>query len=202
MLIENEKLELIKAYNKGAVAYAKKFNDIGPRAIDIKRAFSHVQKKGGKVFEIGCGNGRDAKEMMKYTDDYLGVDISREMIKLAKNHCPDADFRVSDIDDFLLPKDLDIIFAFASLLHFDKNGIRTFLKKAHKVLSKKGIVYISLKCDKYQKKVKSDEFGERFFYFYTLEDAREFVGHFYNIVWNDTQIIKGVKWLTVVLQKQ
>ena len=192
----------IDAYNKAAAAYAKKFNEIGSRANDVTRGFSYFKRENPKVLELGCGNGRDAKEILKFTNNYLGIDASEEMIKLAKEYLPNAKFLVADAEEFDYPQNLDIIFAFASLLHFNRDSIKKILEKAHAAFNAEGIFYISVKKDNYHEKIKNDEFGSRTFYFYTEQDFRELAAGKFDVVYVDEQNLRGTEWLTVVLQKQ
>jgi predicted TPR repeat methyltransferase len=198
----NKKEETVKTYNKSAVALAKKFSTIGRRIDDIKRGLSYINEKNPNVLEIGCGNGRDAKEILDLTDTYTGVDISEGMIKIAREHIPKGNFIVADIETFDFPKNIDIIFAFASLLHLDKESIKKVLLKGHSSLNKNGIFYISIKWDRYQEKIQNDEFGQRVFYYYTEEDMRGLaLDTNYKIIYEDRQLLRGVDWLTIVLKK-
>jgi len=67
----DKKQQTIDTYNATAEQMAVKFSDLGPRMSDIQRAFSYVMKFAPRVMEIGCGNGRDAQEILKHTDQYL-----------------------------------------------------------------------------------------------------------------------------------
>src|SRR5690606_13277008 len=119
----------IDTYNKAASAYADKFNGIGSRREDIERAFTLRNKDSEcAVVEWGCGNGRDAQVILEHTSQYIGIDASEEMIVLARQGLPDAEFSVADIASFDLPPDTDIVFAFASLLHFSKSENRAILQ--------------------------------------------------------------------------
>lgn len=189
-------------YNNSAKEMADKFNKIGPRIPDIEKAFELLGKNTGKVVELGCGNGRDAEEILKHTNDFVGQDISEEMIKLAKENNPGANFELGTIEEFEIPEHTDLIFAFASLLHLSKDEVRETLKKAHDKLNDGGIFYISVKKDAYQEKLVEDKFGKRFFYFYELKDFEELAKDTgYSIIYSNEQNILGVNWLTVALQK-
>ena len=195
--------ENIQRYNQGAKELANKFNSIGSRVDDVKRAFSYILKdKDIKVLELGCGNGRDAKEILKLTNDYIGIDASEEMIKLAQQALPNANFMVADMLDYPFPPNTDIVFAFASLLHFNKQQLEQMLIKTHQSLVKGGIFYISTKYGRYEQKQKEDEFGSSVYYLYTIENITELADDMYEVVYSDTQDIKNNKWLTIVLRKR
>jgi SAM-dependent methyltransferase len=197
----NDLVTTIETYNRGAQFYRDKFAAIGARRDDILRARSFVNKPCPNILELGCGNGRDAEVILEDLCSYLGMDASEAMIALAQELLPKASFEVADMRMVELPKDLDIIFAFASLLHLDRNECRSILEKSHQSLAPDGIVYISVKCDTYQIREKHDTFGTRIFYYYTLEDFEEFSHGLFSIIYIDHQEKLGVPWLTIALRK-
>lgn len=193
----------INTYDKAASTYAQKFNTIGSRRGDIERAFSLLgkQPEESSVVEIGCGNGRDAAVITEFTKRFVGIDASKEMIQLAREYLPNVDFQVADIAEFDIPQETDIVFSFASLLHFSKEEIQEILHVYYKRLSDNALVYISLKRAPYEKRVIEDEFGPRVFYFYEKVNIRKFTEDLYELVYYDEQIRKEVDWLTAVLRK-
>jgi hypothetical protein len=108
---------------------------------------------------------------------------------------------VADIDSYSFPDNLDIIFAFASLLHSKKESVQEILQRAYHALNAEGIFYISLKCDTYQEKTVTDKFGTRTYYFYTPEDIKASITNLYGVVQEDIQEFQDQKWFTLVLQK-
>ena len=194
------KQQTIETYNRSVGALAKKFANFGPRIDDIKRGFSYIKKDNPSVLEIGCGYGREAKEILKLTNRYVGMDISEEMIKMAKKEVPEGDFIITDIEDYDFPKDLDIIFSFASLLHSDREHLREILERAYRSLNQGGIFYISLKYDKYHHEIKKDEFGTREYYYYTPEDIKNLNSNFIP-VWENKHEHGGQNWFTSILKK-
>ena len=140
--------------------------------------------------------------ILEYTENYIGIDASEEMIALAKKALPATDFRVADITTFETPMNTDIVFAFASLLHFDKKANAKILAKTHAALSPEGIVYISLKRDPYEERIVVDDFGPRTFYFYERKDIEEMIEGLYEIAWYEEQLMKEIKWFTVALRKK
>ena len=202
--VTNTKLknQTINTYDKSARFHAAKFDKMGPRVKDIKQSFSLVKKKNPKTIELGCGNGRDAAEIVKYTSDYLGIDLSNELIKIAKKKLHDKYFKVADIESFKFPQGLDIVFSFASLLHSDKNSIKKILSRIYKKMNQGGIVFISLKYDKYQERlIDKESQGPKTFFFYTPYDIKEIAEGFRSI-YEDTQTLNNQKWFSLILQKK
>ena len=198
----NSKQETIETYNRTASQMADKFRGIGARVEDINRAFTLTTRQNPSVLEIGCGDGRDAKEINSHTDTYLGIDVSTSMIELAQELVSKASFEVADVETYSFPTGLDIIFSFASLLHSNKETVANVLHRAHCSLNKEGIFFISLKRDDYQSKVKEDEFGTRTFYFYQPADIKEMLGKKYKVIFEEEQSFQNQDWFTIILQKQ
>ena len=68
----DKKTQTINTYDNSAEALAKKFDERGARILDIEETLSFIKTDNPHVFEIGCGNGRDALEILKRTNNYLG----------------------------------------------------------------------------------------------------------------------------------
>ena len=196
----NTKQQTIDTYNQSASELADKFNRLGARAADIMSALSYV-KSNPKVLEIGCANGRDAKEILKHTNNYLGLDISEELIRIAKRDVPKGRFEIADIENYVSTEPIDVIFAFASLLHSNIETLQNILDKAHSSLSSGGLIFISLKCGEYREEIKSDEFGTRTYYFYSPEDIRGLIEGKYQIVKELIANIREQDWLDMILIK-
>lgn len=198
-----KKKQTIETYNKSAQFHAKKFNNIGARAKDVKFTFSKVKKENPKTIELGCGNGRDAKEIIKYTNDYLGIDLSSELIKIAKKKVGSQYFKIADIEAYKYPKKIDIVFSFASLLHSDKESVKSVLKKLLTNMNEGGVIFISLKYDKYQERLMNKEGqGPKTFYFYTPDDIKELSPKGFKRIFKEVQNFKGQKWFNIILQKE
>ncbi len=197
----NLKQQTIDTYNATAHAMARKFNNIGGRVDDIERGFSSLKNEHPFVLEIGCGNGRDAMEILKRTDQYLGMDISTSMIEIARAVAPRGTFVVADIDAYEFPSGIDLIFSFASLLHSDPTSIKHILERAAHALNPHGIFYISLKYGEGQH-TKTDEFGTRTYFYYTPNDIKEFAGNAYEVLSEITEEFQKQKWFTMVLRKK
>ncbi len=202
MTDSNEKKQTIDIYNKSAPALANKFSKIGARTEDIRKTFSYIKKLNPRTVELGSGNGRDAKEIIKSTNDYLGIDLSNEMCKLARQNVPGANFKVADLETYQLPNNIDVIFAFASLLHSDKNSVKDLLERVYKSLNPNGVFFISLKYGVYHKEtIDKDGYGLRTYYFYTPEEIEKLCPLGLKTVFQEIQDFKSQKWFSLILQK-
>lgn len=57
----------------------------------------------GLVVDLGCGSGLWARELTDAGYDVLGIDISGEMVEIARRRAPDAEFRVTSLFEAEIP---------------------------------------------------------------------------------------------------
>lgn len=196
--------QTIKTYDDSAEQIAEYFKGIGARTEDIKRGLelANVVDGGAKVIEIGCGDGRDAAEIVKLTDRYEGFDPSRGLLKLARKKLPGVSFVEADALSYRYPRGVDVVYAFASLLHVNRQDISVVFRKAAKSLKPGGIFYISLKeRSDYVEEMKSDVYGERMFYYYSPSVINNIAGDEYESVYEDHQKIGSTDWFTIALRR-
>lgn len=195
--------DTVDTYNRAAEELAKYFKGIGPRVADIERAFKLAGgDKTPRVIEIGCGDGRDALEILRRTPNYLGFDVSEGMIKIARKNIPHGHFEITDAVSFNYPPGTDVVIAFASLLHLDAREVKTILNKVHSTLRPGGIFYISLKyAPAYRKFIQNDQYGSRLFYLYNPEKIRELAGNKYEEVFLSKELKGNTEWFEIALKK-
>lgn len=193
----------VDTYNKSAQALAEYFKGIGARTEDIDIAWRLAgNPEAAKVVEIGCGDGRDAKEIVKRSKQYVGFDISEELVKLARATVPGARFEVADAVTYEFPEGLDIVFAFASLLHLDKDEVKDVLQRVAESLRPGGVFYISLKYKpEYTQEIKEDQYGRRLFYFYNPEIIAELAGRAFEVVATSRKTIGHTDWFELALRR-
>ncbi len=61
------------------------------------------------VLEIGCGSGHLAKRFAEHQYDYLGVDISSEMLAIGRHRCPGARFEQADMRTITISRQFDAV---------------------------------------------------------------------------------------------
>ncbi|MBI4101156.1 class I SAM-dependent methyltransferase [Candidatus Microgenomates bacterium] len=193
--------QTVKTYRDSADALAAYYEGIGPRVEDIDRAMALWGDRLPVVLEIGCGAGRDAREIVKRTPYYWGIDISPRMIEIAYETVPYGYFEVGHLRYPPRNARFDIIFAFAALLHSDEEEVEMVLHRCGTIINAGGIFYISLKMGS-GKIVQEDEFGTRTFYYYQPEDIERLAGDAFETVLVDTQRIGSTDWFTIALRKR
>ena len=202
----NDKEQVVDTYNKSARELAEYFAGIGARTNDIELGLELAgNPEAPRTYEIGCGDGRDAKEIIARSAFYQGMDISDGLIDIANESNPGASFVVGDIEDpdFEMPNDLDVIYSFASLLHSPKEDVEKVLARCLDHLRVGGIFFISLKeMPDYTTNIKEDQYGTRRFYFYNAELIADMAGDGYEVVHQDRQTMGKTDWFTIALKKK
>ena len=102
-------------------------------------------KDGDRVLDLGCGNGRLLLVLREKKIDYIGVDISEKLIKIAKKNFPDKKFQLVSPLNFPFPENyFDKVFCIRVLPHIPSQELRlSFLKKIFKILKPQGILILS-----------------------------------------------------------
>lgn len=128
-------------YDKIARKYADKFKEPTDHIDD----FLNLVKKNGRILDVGCGVGVDANHMASKGFGLIGIDMSKEMINIAKQNFPDIDFRVMDMRKLPFePNSFDGIFVAYSLIHVPKKETPQILEKLNTILRPHGIIYIAI----------------------------------------------------------
>jgi len=61
------------------------------------------------ILELGCGNGNLASHFLKSNYEYVGLDISYEMLEIARKNNPDVSFIQGDMRDLQINIKFDSI---------------------------------------------------------------------------------------------
>lgn len=132
----------------------------------------------GKILEIGSGSGRDASELIALGYDYVGTDISKSLLEIAKNKNPNKEFLLHSVYDldFSDSSKFDGFWASAVLLHIPKAKIDLALRKIRDSVKSNGIGFISLKegsGEKLESRINSSYNDKRFFAYYSKQEFSE-----------------------------
>ena len=100
--------------------------------------------EGEKVLDLGCGNGRFYELLNK--GDYIGVDSSEELIKIARKRYPKVKFQVADALNLPFPDNyFDKVYAIAVFHHIPSKELREkFLSEIKRVLKPEGFMIITV----------------------------------------------------------
>lgn len=196
--------ETIRTYDRSATQLAEYFAGIGARVDDIERALELAHAGGdARVVEAGCGDGRDAAEIIPRVAWYEGYDPSEGLLEIARKRLPDASFVKADAHTYAYPPNLDVIYAFASFLHIRKEELPEAFMGAGVALRPGGILYLSFKeRPSYTEEIKRDEHGKRLFFYYTPDLVKELARDGFEAVYEDHQRMGHTDWFTLALKKK
>lgn len=196
----------ISTYDNSAQKLAAYFAGIGSRLDIIKEALDAAGKPtSARVVEVGCGDGRDAEDIVPLVGWYEGIDPSIELIKLARQRKLNASFVQADALGYSYPPELDVIFGFASYLHLNRDDFAKACDKASASLRAGGILAITLKeRDEYREELVEDEFGKRWFYYYDEATVAKILDKNFEIVKIEHRTLKRktAKWLVVLAKRK
>lgn len=132
------------SYDAIAAEYAEHAAD-GLAAIPWDRAvlaaFADIQRKtgAGPVAEVGCGPGRIAAHLHALGLDVFGVDLSPEMVEVARRTYPDLRFDEGSMLALDLPNGaLGGIVAWYSTIHIPAEQLPAAFAEFHRVLAPGG----------------------------------------------------------------
>lgn len=122
------------------------------------------------IFELGCGPGNITKYINKKRNDLsiVGIDISQNMINLAKKNNPSCKFFVSDIREFETEKNKfkGIISGF-SLPYLSVSDVEILIPKLFESLERKGFLYLSyVEGNPSDSGIKKGKDGRQLYFFY------------------------------------
>lgn len=121
-------------YKDQGFCYPVKFNKLLLKLLEVKR--------GKKLLDVGCGEGFLVKEAENFGLDIYGIDISREIIKLAKKHCK-AELKVANGEQIPYGDNkFDYVTSIGCLEHY--NDMERGIREIARVLKRDGkaLIYV------------------------------------------------------------
>jgi len=172
--------------------------------------FVSLLPKGGSVLDVGCAGGIKTKYFLDRGFSVTGIDISENLIEIAKREVTEAEYKVMSMTELnSMDKQFDGVFAQASLLHIPKAQAADVVRMMAERTVPGGYVYLAVKKAKQEgmeEEVKEeDDYGytyQRFFSYFTLEELRSYlVTAGLEISWEDAYLSGRTTWLQIVGKK-
>lgn len=158
----------------------------------------------GRLLEIGCGAGRDARELVAHGYDYLGTDISAPQIEQARENNPGAKFEQKNLYDLDFAEPFDGFWAAAVLIHVPKNRIDEALEAINRNMKAHAVGFIAMKEGEGEKlEVKPDLNSTRYLFSYWQKgEFREVLQKHGLVPWYEDYIpmSERTKWLTYIVR--
>jgi ubiquinone/menaquinone biosynthesis C-methylase UbiE len=188
-----------QAYGRGALLYAA--GGLTPGAMKREmELFAGYLPKGARVLDVGCGPGRDLKEMAAMGFQVRGVDNSQELLDMVEKGIVTlkADLRTIPLE----AGSFEGIWANASLLHLPKTEMPKALGEMHRLLQAEGHLMISVKEGNGEGWSADKGMEERFFAYYESEELDLLLGEAgFEIKYSERKA-GSANWLTRIATTQ
>lgn len=135
MNVSEEAALSAQAFDAIGERYEAAFGNNEVQIAVVERFVAHLPP-GARVLDLGCGTGRPtAAQLVRAGCAVTGVDISEEMLRLARENVPGATFLHSDILSVDLPEgSFDGVTCFFVLLMMRRADIDKMLRRIHDLL--------------------------------------------------------------------
>lgn len=141
-----------KGYDAVAEKYYEFFGPSGSNEIVALKKLIEKIPKNSLILDAGCGAGIPAaKFLVKKGYKVVGVDVSKKMVKLAKENVPKGDFKVMSLYNLKFKdKTFDAVISFFTILHLEKSKVPKVFKEFHSILKDNGYLLFSVNQGKGQ----------------------------------------------------
>ncbi|MFW9783739.1 MAG: class I SAM-dependent methyltransferase [Candidatus Heimdallarchaeota archaeon] len=131
-----------KAWDNAARIYNEEFDG---KVHNLFNYYCEKLPKGGYVLDLGSGTGIPYTKLLIERDfKVLGIDLSTEMIKIARKNVPNAKFKVMSMIDLNFKNKFDGIFSSYSMLQLNPSLFKETAAKIVQALKRGGIFYLCL----------------------------------------------------------
>jgi len=172
--------ERLAAYSNIAVDYGRMFiNELQTKPLDRKLydLFADKVIDKGKVLEIGCGPGEISNYLFVKGLNITGIDISPEMIKVAKKYNDRMDFQIGNVFNLTFANDsISGIVAPYLIVNFDYIEVKDAFIEIIRVLRNNGTLLVSFHIGRDKTKTYRDFFHKGkplTFTFYKVDTIKE-----------------------------
>ncbi|MFZ0490249.1 MAG: methyltransferase domain-containing protein [Salegentibacter sp.] len=142
----NSTSNAIAIFDQFAEGYQEKYMDQGLYRESLDLFCSQLSTPNAHILDAGCGPGNISRYLLKKRPDLqiLGIDLSPNMLALARKNNPSGDFRKMDCRNIdRLNQKFDGIVAGFCLPYLSEEEMEKFIKDAAAKLNPDGLLYIS-----------------------------------------------------------
>lgn len=141
-LMKDKNMIAVDTYNKIAQEYDKEFGNDYSDTPYIDKFLNYLEGK--SILDIGCGVGNLTKYIMDKGFNVEGIDLSKEMLNIAKQKYSDIKFYEMNMKEITLRKKYDGIMLAYSLFHLTKKEVIEVLPKYYDLLNSNGKILLIL----------------------------------------------------------
>lgn len=172
--------ETLESWNKVADLYNEKFTDLQLYNHTYDLFIEQLPCVDSKILDIACGPGNISKYLLSKEPNLqiLGIDVSPNMLSLAKINNPSAQFILMDCRDIIKidSTKFDGIICGFGLPYLSSNETENLINDCVNILTKNGVFYISfVEGNSSDSKYVIGSSGHRmFFNYHQLNDLRKY----------------------------
>lgn len=190
-------IDNIKFYNEKEGYIEKTFQVSLKRSYDLVKPFL---KDKMRILDLGCGSGRDSLYFSNLGHQVDSVDASKKMVDHCKKVLQGPVYHET-FDSFQTFNKYDLIWAYASLLHVEREQMAEVLTKYAGYLNENGLFYIT-----YKYYHEDFEIGNRHFTSYTEETFKEVINKVDGLILVESHVLDSAQmhegqWLILILRR-
>jgi SAM-dependent methyltransferase len=140
-------MDVRESYDSAAEVYAEHLaTELAAKPLDrhLLNRFAEDTRGRGLVADVGCGPGHVSGYLSEQGVSVVGIDLSGEMVAVARRLHPGLSFQVGDMRRLDLPDaTLAGIVAFYSIVHFEPAELPPVLLEMRRTLASGGLALIS-----------------------------------------------------------
>ena len=150
------------SYDRLASAYAE--SRVGETHPELEWLLERLED-GSAVLDIGCGAGVPVTQLLAKRFAVTGVDVSKEMLRLARANVPNANFVRADITSVEFDEStFDAAVAFFSLFHIPREDHARLFRRIRDWLKPGGYLMCTLSLDSETGYTQDDFFGAKMYW--------------------------------------
>jgi len=140
-------MDIRESYDSAAEAYAEHLaTELTQKPLDrhLLNRFAEGTRGRGLVADVGCGPGHVTQYLQEQGVAMIGIDLSPEMIAVARRLNPGLSFQVGDMRRLDLPDAaLAGVVAFYSIVHFEPAELTAVMLELRRTLAPGGLALVS-----------------------------------------------------------
>ena len=140
-------VDIRESYDNAARAYAEHLlNELDGKPLDrhLLNRFAEAVRDRGWIADLGCGPGHIAKYLHDQGASVVGIDLSPEMVRTAKELAPEVEFRTGDMRALdCADGELAGIVAFYSIVHFVGAELEAVFRECRRILRDRGVMLVA-----------------------------------------------------------
>ncbi len=155
-----------RGYDSITQSYLQLIESMGPAVREkYLNVISESLPGGARILELGCGAGVPITSRLAGQFRVVGVDISREQLKLAARNVPQADFILADMAGLSFPEaTFDAVAAFYSITHLPRDEHHDLLANIYRMLRPGGLLVATMGAGDNPDMVDPDWYGAPMFF--------------------------------------